>query len=406
MMKLHRFVILMFGLLVTVATATAEWNQFRGSADGQGQHGDAKVPLKWGENLNIKWRAAIPGRGSSSPIFYGGKIFVTTADEEAGTQLLLAYDQESGKKLWTAEALKGAFLIPSHRQNSEASATPVCDGKRIVTFFGINKASWLVAFDLDGKKLWTKKVSDFDSRFGLGASPVLHDGMVIVPHDNAPDVFVAAYDPATGKQLWKTPRKASPTESWNTPRVFTIDGKPTLVMAGGQHTAGYDPKTGKQQWSVPGGSQTTVGSAVMIGNSIYHSGGFPERCTVAVNLDGTPKKLWQNAYGTYISSVLAVDGYIYGASNKGHFACMDGKNGHILWTQKLKRGDILSSPMFINNHILVTTEKGITKVLKPNHEKYEEVGENKLPGVLRATLIPKDGNIFYRAERILYCIGK
>jgi outer membrane protein assembly factor BamB len=387
-------------------TAMAEWNQFRGAADGQGLHGDAKVPLKWGANANIKWKADIPGRGSSSPIFHGGKVFITTADEDAGTQLLLAYDKATGKKLWTAEALKGKFLIPSHRQNSEASATPVCDGERIITYFGINKASWLVAFDLDGKKLYTEKVSDFDSRFGLGASPVLHDGILIVPHDNAPDNFVAGYDPKTGKQLWKTKRKASKTESWNTPRVFTVRGKPTLVLAGAMHTAGYDPKTGKELWSVPGGSDTTVGCAVMIGDAVYHSGGYPQRCTVAVDLSGTPKKLWQNSYGTYISSVLAVNGYLYGASNKGHLACMDAKTGKVLWTEKMKSGDVLSSPMYINGHILVTTEKGRTKILKPNPKKFDQVGENTLPGVLRATLVPQDGNLYYRAERILYCIGK
>lgn len=399
-----RVLLLLLCSLITVS-AIAEWNQFRGSADGQGQHGDAKVPLKWGENSNIKWRADIPGRGTSSPIFHGGKIFVTSADEDAGTQLLLAYDQATGKALWKAEALKGDFLKPSHRQNSEASATPVCDGERIVTFLGINKASWLVAFDLDGKKLWTSKVSPFDSRFGLGASPVLYDGLVIVPHDNAPDNFVAAYDPATGKQVWKTKRDASATESWNTPRVFTIGDQPTLVLAGAVQTNGYDPQTGKELWSVPGGSETTVGCAVMIGNNLYHSGGYPQRCTVAVSLEGTPKKLWQNRYETYISSLLAVDGYLYGATNKGHLACMDAKTGKPLWRERLKSGDILSSPIYVNKHILVTSEKGITKVLRPNPEKCDQVGENSLPGVMRGSLVPMDGKLFYRAERMLYCIG-
>ena len=86
---------------------------------------------------------------------------------------------------------------------------------------------------------------------------------------------------------------------------------------------------------------------------------------------------------------------------------LDGpKTGEVLWTEKMKSGDVLSSPMYINGHILVTTEKGRTKVLKPNPKKFDQVGENTLPGVLRATVVPMDGNLYYRAERILYCIGE
>jgi len=398
------FLLLLLPLIT--GSSMAQWNQFRGSADGQGQHGDLTAPLTWSEEANIEWQTAIPGRGSSSPIVHEGKVFVTTADEQAGTQLLLAIDQATGKTLWTAEALKGTFLKPSHRQNSEASATPVCDGTRVITYFGINNATWLVAFDLDGKKLWTEKVSDFKSLFGHGASAVLHDGLLIAPHDNSPDHFVAAYDPATGKRIWKTARKASKTESWNTPRVFSINGEPTLVLSGARHTAGYNPKTGDELWSVAGGADTTVGSAVMIGNNLYHSGGFPDRVTVAISLADTPKRLWQNKFGTYIPSVLAVDGYLYGASNKGHLACMDAKTGKVVWTERLKAGDVLASPMYINGHIFVTSEKGITKVVRPNPKKYDEVGENKLPGVFRATLVPVDGKLLYRAERTLYCIGE
>ncbi len=387
----------------------ADWNQWRGSHDGDGVI-DANIPLEWSDTKNVIWKTPVPGRGYSQPIVVNGRIFVTTAIDEAGEQHLFCFDQQTGKQIWSKLVYKGDFLEPSHLKNSEASSTPVSDGSRVVVLFGINKSQRMAAYDFSGKQLWDIKVSNVDSVFGAGASPVLHDGRIFVLEDLRPDLFVAAYDISDGRRLWRTERgyedanDKRPPHNYSTPRIFNINGQDVLVATGLRQLAAYNLTTGRVVWSIEGGTRTTVGSPLKLGDIMLANGGFPDKFTYAFDLM-QEKELWEARIWTYISSAVPADGHLYGSANNGELACIEPKTGKILWREKL-REDICSSLYFASGHVFVPLESGETVVVKPDTKRYIEVARNEIPGMTRSTPAFDGDLMYYRSNDALYCIGK
>ncbi|MBF0198606.1 MAG: PQQ-binding-like beta-propeller repeat protein, partial [Planctomycetes bacterium] len=299
----------------------ADWNQWRGSHDGEGNIVKQNIVTEWGPNKNILWQSKVPGKGHSSPIVAAGKVYLTTADKSKKTQSVLCYDQKTGKKLWEQQAYKGEF-IKLHKQNSHASPTPVSDGNIVVCSFGINKTNMLIAYDHKGKKLWDKRLSPFDSQFGIGSSPMLYKGLIYIVQDNAPQSFIATYDIKTGKEGWKIKRNLSKKNSYSTLRVLNYKGKETLLVNSFYKLEAYNPQTGKLLWDTKGAVHTTVGTPVLLNDTLFCSGGYPERITMAYQLSPKPKLLWKNKFATYIASVVEVGGYLYAGNKKGEIACI------------------------------------------------------------------------------------
>lgn len=406
MWRIYTFSLLSF---VPACLANSEWSQWRGSYDGAGIIAGGPLITEWSDTENVIWKSPVPGRGASSPIIAGSKLFLTTADDEAGKQFLLCYDRNSGELLWKKLAFEGEFLVPSHRLNTEASPTPVTDGEIVVTLFGINGGQSLAAFDLDGERLWSTQVAEIDSRFGIGASPLLYKGKVIVLNDIRPHNFVAAYDLRSGNWIWKTERQGDrenyqENHNYQTPRVFRLEGRDQLVTTGHGIMTSYDPDTGQVLWTTEGGARVTVAAPVAGRTLIYFSGGYPERGTFSFNVV-TKEQEWSNRIATYIVSSVLHGGYLYGSNNRGEFACMDAKTGEILW-RNLLREEVLASPFVAGGHIYLTLANGVTKVIKPDPKEYLEVSENVIPGMTHATPAIVDGRIYYRTEGMLYCLGK
>ena len=394
---------------VSTCMAHSEWSQWRGSYDGDGVIEGSPLITEWSETENVIWKAPIPGRGASSPVIAGSKLFLTTADDEAGQQFLLCYNRNSGELLWKRLVFQGEFLVPSHRLNTEATPTPVTDGEIVVTLFGINEGQSLAAFDLDGKRLWSTQVAEIDSRFGVGASPVLYKDKVIVLNDIRPTNFVAAYDLRTGERIWKTDRVGDrdnyeENHNYQTPRVFRLEGRDQLLTTGHGIMTSYDPDTGQVLWTTEGGARVSVGAPVTDGSLIYFCGGFPERGTFAINVVSKEQE-WANRLATYIVSNVLHGDYLYGSNNRGEFGCMDAKTGDILW-RNLFREEVLASPFIAGDYLYLILASGTTKVIKPDPEQYVEVSENIIPGMTHATPAIVDGRIFYRTEGMLYCLGK
>ena len=251
------FAFLLFSF-VSACMAKSEWSQWRGSYDGDGVIEGRSLITEWSDTENVIWKSPVPGRGASSPVIAGSKLFLTTADDEAGQQFLLCYDRHSGELQWKQLVFEGEFLVPSHRLNTEATPTPATDGEIVVTLFGINEGQSLAAFDLDGKRLWSTQVAEIDSRFGIGASPVLYKDKVIVLNDIRPTNFVAAYDLRTGERIWKTDRVGDrdnyeENHNYQTPRVFRLEGRDQLLTTGHGIMTSYDPDTGQVLWTTEGG---------------------------------------------------------------------------------------------------------------------------------------------------------
>src|SRR5262249_46746695 len=156
----------------------ADWPWWRGPAwDGKSR--DKKTITKWNTIDNVVWSTKVPGRGHSSPIVCGDRVFLTTADERAKKQLILAFDRKTGKPLWTTTAHEGGFPR-KFPKNPHASATPACDGKKVYSAFINGRGLYVTATDLDGKIVWQNDAGEFQSEHGYGSSPVLYKDLVIV----------------------------------------------------------------------------------------------------------------------------------------------------------------------------------------------------------------------------------
>jgi outer membrane protein assembly factor BamB len=352
----------------------------------------------------------VPGRGHSSPVVWGDRVFLTTADEQAQTQSVLAFDRNTGKLLWDLVAHKGG-LMKKHNKNSHASATPACDGERVFSVFLSNKALHVTATDLDGKLKWQQEVGAFTPEHGYGASPVLHGGLVIVDGASLKDGFLVALDRQTGKQIWKVDRETKGKHgNYATPVVATVAGKPQLILSGMLEITSYDPDTGKKLWSCAGAAEVTACTAACSDKLVFASGGYPEKELLAVRADGSgdvskSHVVWRTGKGvTYVPSPLYHDGYLYVVNDNGIASCLEAETGKQVWQERID-GEFSSSPVLVGDLLYVVNEAGKLYVLKTG-PKFEVVATNDLGDGGFATPTVCGGQIFLRTNQSLYCIGK
>ena len=399
--------VVLSALLLAAYSVNGQWNQWRGSADGQGNISGKAPVTEWSKTDNVIWKTKVPYRGASSPIVAGGKIFLTSTDDKRGKMYLLCYDQVSGKLLWEKLVFWGNTLKNVHKRNSNASASAATDGKVITVLFGFKQALWLSAMDLDGKKLWEAEVAKVRSNFGTGTSPLVYKDKVIVLNDMEPNNLIVAYRLSDGEVLWKTTRKDpgdGRLHSYSTPRVFTFQGKDILVTTGLGKVILYDPETGKLIWEIEAGGDVTVNTCLLNRRFLYVGGGYPQSGTTGIDIRRR-EVIWKNRFDSYISSMVFYKDHLYGSTNHGEFTCMDARSGTVLWRKRF-REDVQASPFVAGGLIYLTLRNGVTKVIEPNHDKYIEVSENKIPGTTDATPAVVDGLLYYRGEDMLYCIGK
>ena len=275
--------------LLTGATLSAQhWPAFRG-ANAAGVADGTPTAVKWNAATgeNVAWKTPVAGVAVSSPIVWGDRVFVSTAissdpnqgirtglygdvepvnDSSKHTWRLVALDKKSGKILWDKVAYEGAPKTKRHPKSSQASATPVTDGRHVVVSFG---SEGLYAYDLEGKLLWKKDLGvlnagwffDPDYEWGIGSSPIIYKNMVIVQCDIQRNSFIAALDTDTGKEIWRTGREEIP--SWSTPTIFEVNGKAELVTQATTFTRGYDPMTGKELWKYSGNSEIAIPTPII-----------------------------------------------------------------------------------------------------------------------------------------------
>ncbi len=285
------------GILLAAADSPkpgSDWPQFRGISALGTAEGFA-TPTEWdvAAKKNVRWKARLPGLGLSSPVIWGNLLCVTTAvsgEKKAGIKAGLYGDIESvsddtshewrvacldkrtGAVVWERTAHTGIPTIKRHTKSTHANSTIATDGKHLIAFFG---SEGLYAYNLKGQQLWKKDLGVLDAGFFMvpaaqwetGSSPVLHDGVVIVQADVQKGSFLAAFDAATGRELWRSARNDVPT--WSTPTVHEVNGQTRIVVNGMRHAGGYDFKTGKEIWRLSGGGDIPVPTPVVYDGLIY-----------------------------------------------------------------------------------------------------------------------------------------
>jgi outer membrane protein assembly factor BamB len=418
------------------ATTSPNWAQWRGP-DGLGIAKDAAVPLEWSATKNVVWSAEIPGRGHSSPVVWGNRIFLTTAIEgdvvpgakavrhlmegqdfqhpdgvgadRKHTLEVLALDAKTGKILWQKTAWEGTPYDTRHKRGSFASPTPVTDGTLVYAYFG---AEGLYVYDFKGELKWSWRTGGIASfGVGVGTSPVLYDKLVILQcdEDNGEKSFIVGLDKKTGKEAWRVARHVE--VSWATPILVTSGSRHELITAGNQAIIGYDPATGRELWRTKGLESNAVPSPVAGDGVVVLSAGYPAKIALAVrpggNGDASDRVLWRYDKGTaYVPSPILVDGLLYLVTDKGLVSCLDAKTGKVHYEggRPPSGTSFMASPVAVAGHLLMSSMDGDTIVLKAG-PAHEVVRANPLGEPIAASPAVAGGRIYIRGEHHLFAIG-
>jgi outer membrane protein assembly factor BamB len=260
--------------LLAAQTAQSGLKYFR-SDHGLADAAVGALPSQFDAPDAFRWRIPLDP-GHSTPILSAGKIFLTTYRAKSHELAVLALDEKDGHTLW-----RQGVVVPqveqTHALGSPATATAACDGRRVFAFFG---SYGLLAFDLNGKKLWEYRAGPFQDEYGAGSSPILFNNAVILNQDHDVDSFLIAIDADTGKPLWKTPRPDA-VRSYATPVVWQHNGHAELLVAGALELAGYDPANGSKLWWIDGLARIVIPTPVPVGDMVYMGswapGGDPSR---------------------------------------------------------------------------------------------------------------------------------
>ena len=387
--------------------ADSNWPSWRGPR-GDGHSLEKGLPVEWSPR-SVVWKKTLNGEGQSSPTIWGKRIFLTSALEQGRNRLVMCLDRTNGKILWERLAWTGS---PEriHAMNSWATPTGVTDGEFVFAFFG--KGGGLFCYTVDGKPVWQKNLGEFVSPWGTAACPVLVGNLVIQNCDADENAFLAAFEKATGKQVWRTKREDF--RGWSTPVLIHVNGRDELVMNGQTGAHAYDPATGKQLWNC----STKIGRGsptVTPGNGLLHVvEGKKEGTIYAVRPGGNgdvtnTHRVWsrQQGAGRHLPSPLVFGNYLHVVTRGGVLTCYESSTGKLLWKTRLN-GTYSGSPVAYNGLIFFLNEDGETAVLKPGN-KPNLVHRNRLGNqvgeIFRASITPSGGQIFIRSNKVLYCLG-
>lgn len=404
--------------LQAVKDASLEWPQFRGR-DFSSSVPDA-FRLEWAEDGGIKWKAELPGRGASTPIVVGDRVFVTAFDgfgltvEEAGDYRslrhhILCFDKNSGKPIWHRE-ITGTSLLqkmnPELVRHGFASSSPVSDGQNLYVFFGV---TGVFAFDLNGDFLWQRNLGLETHYFGSSASPILYRDLLIVNASIESDT-VYALDKNTGACAWQIP---DVRECWSTPVIGkNPEGEEELVISSKNVVAGYDPATGKRLWQAKGIQDYVVSIPIIVEGVCYLTGGKTKQ-TMAVRLGGTgdvseSHVLWEiGKIGSNVSSPVYRDGRLFIFHDSGVLQVLDAETGKLIKRHRTAtRERPFASPLLAGDYLYMPFQDSGISVFRAD-ETGEEVAVNECAGglPLMASVTPSGDRFFYRTDRYLYCVA-
>jgi len=424
------------------STAATSWPSYHGQL-GRGVADGYATPTTWDleRGENIAWSTAVPGMAHSSPIVWGDRVYVTTAVKQGGGEAelriglygdidpvddesthefrLLCIDRTNGEVIWSRLAWEGVPAIKRHPKGSHAASTPATDGEHIAVFFG---SEGLHVFDADGERLWEREFGVLDSGFfrapsaqwGWASSPVIHDGRVYVQADHQADSFVAAFDLASGKLVWRTAREEVPT--WCTPTVHISGGRRQLVLNGWKHMGGYDLDSGKCLWWLRGTGDIPVPTPIAAHGLIFLTSahGGPARI-LAINENATgelslkadgEQMIWTNRrFGAYMQTPFVYGDELYVCKDNGVVTCWDAKTGEQHYRQRLTAGvGYSASGVAADGKLYYPSEEGDVHVVKAG-ETYELLAINPLGETCMASPAISQGMLLFRTRTRLIAVA-
>jgi outer membrane protein assembly factor BamB len=437
--------------LTTAAAHAQHWPSFRGdhaAGVGDGQH----PPIEWNvaTATNVAWTVPLPGLGHSSPVVWGNRVFVTAAltsrpeavfrrdvtsregqiinidpsgDRTSHKFRVYCLDKRTGQILWEATAHEGVPKVDRHLRNSHATATPATDGTYVVAFFG---SEGLYAYRVDGSLAWKRdlgtldagSIDDPDFQWGTASSPILYRGLVIVQCDVQDGSFVAAFELASGREVWRTQRDEFST--WSTPVVHDFGRRPELITNGMRFIRGYDPLTGTELWRLGGNSENVIPTPVVTRELIFVTSGYRPIQPIYAIRPGSSGDLtlekdrssstaiaWSYQHGgPYIPTPIAYGPHLYVLANNGVLSVYESSTGKRLYQQRLadRGGAYSASPVAADGRIYFASEDGDVHVVKAGAE-YQLLATNPVGGVMMATPAISDGLLLVRTIHHLIAVG-
>ena len=380
-------------------TSVDDWPWWRGP-ERNGHAAASQPATRWAADKNVAWKARIPGRGHSSPTVIGQLIALQTADEKQQTQSVIAFDRQTGKRLWQQVINRGGFPEKIHPKNSHATSTVASDGERLFAAAFHHAAIHLTALDLTGRKLWVKKIGPFrpqEYKNGYAASPILFGEHVIVLAECDTLSYMVALERITGKEIWRTKRPSR--ISYSSPVIGHVAGRDQILVAGCDLVAGFDPSSGQRLWATAATTMATSGTLVWHENLVFASGGFPDAETVCVKADGTGDIVWKNPQKCYEQSMIVHQGFVYAMTDNGIMFCWRGSDGKEMWKHRLQ-GPVSASPVLANGNLYIANERGTTFVFRATPERFREVSRNVLGNSVFATPSICGGRIYLRVADV------
>ena len=429
---------LLFG---SIASAADVWPQFRGPT-GQGDALENQLPLKWSESEGIRWKTSIPGRGWSSPVVAGDRVWLTVAvekakDEAKRAELLKSYDKlpvneqflrfdavalkaievdlSSGEIVREVQLFELESPPPIHGLNTYASPTPVLDVKNGRLFCHFGTFGTACVDTKTGKPIWTRQF-ELQHVVGPGSSPALFENLLIIPNDGIDRQYVVALDASTGETIWEQNRPPIRAENpdqhkaFTTPLLIDVNGLPQAVIPGAQWFVAYDPFTGKELWRVDHGPGfSNVARPVFDGELLFLNTGLGKAQLWAVRPDGVGDMSdvhveWRETRQVPAMSSPAIsEGRIYMVTDGGVASCLDAKTGKAFWRERMP-GKYSASPVVGAGRVYFWSHEGRTTVIADS-EEFKVLAKNDLDGMIMASPAVVSGDIVLRSDTSMYRIS-
>lgn len=409
-----------------------QWTRFRGN-NGSGIVAETKAATSWNGEENIKWQIELPGPGSSSPIVHGDKVFVTCytgygtdrrspGEMKALQRLLLCYDRTTGKELWRATAESAVDEDPYQgfiAEHGYASSTPVTDGEHVFAFFG---KTGVLAFDMNGNKKWQTSVGTKSdpAKWGGGASPILHDDVVIVNAGIEGHALVALKK-SDGSEAWKI-EDSNFTNNWMTPILVEVDGHTELIYTAPEKIYGINPNSGEQLWHATMPIKRTITASVVAHDGVVYTLGGRQGRAFAIRCGGKgdvteSHMVWEQPVSSSVGTPVIFNDHMYwlAGGGGGIAMCLSTKDGSEVKKARLEsaggggRGPAgnYASPIVAGDKMLITTRSGTTHVFSASPE-LEVKNKNSFEGddsLFNGTPAVTPDAMYIRSDKMLYCIG-
>jgi outer membrane protein assembly factor BamB len=378
-------------------------------------------PIVWGHRIFVSTAISSRPNATFKPGLYGDGD--ASEDRSRHRWVLNALDKRTGRILWERVAYEGEPRNKRHVKSTYASSTPATDGRIVVAWFG---SQGVYAYDVEGHPLWTVDIGRIDVgaydlpsfEWGPASSPIIWNGLVILQCDTQADSFLVALNAETGETVWKTNRQELP--SWGTPTVAMTPAGPELVTNASNFIRAYDPRSGKELWRLGRSSRITAPTPVFSNDAwVVASGRAPERPIFVIRPgargDVTPIEgastsgsvVWsKTGRGPYMPTPLAYRGVLYVLANNGIFDAYDLATGQDLYRQRLPYigSGYSASPVAADGKIYLSSEDGEMIVVRAGR-RFEHIATNSVGELLMATPALSQGVMYVRTVGSLFAIG-